>query len=141
MFLFDVNVLLALFDPGHDMHLHARRWWLAKGKVPWCSSEITRTGFVRISCNPHATTNPKSAAEAWRLLESNIRATNHRLLTLEVSTAAPGDVLHRCHVYRQVTDAFLIHLAIAHGAVLATFDHRLKHLSPDPDAVEVIPLL
>lgn len=142
MFLFDVNVMLALFDPEHDMHPRARSWWMSKGEVPWCSCELTRTGFIRLSCNPSATTNPKSPMEAWRVLDGNSNGTRHRLITLGSSTtgSSPAGILRRCQGYRQVTDAFLIHLAISHGAVIATFDQRLKHLSPDPDAVEVIPL-
>lgn len=141
MFLFDVNVVLALFDPEHDMHSRARHWWTTKEHALWCTCEITRTGFVRLSCNPNATTNPKTAVAAWQILQSNCQAEKHRLLTLDADDGTSLNVtLSRCQGYRQVTDAFLIHLAIANGAVLATFDHRLKHLSPDPDAVEVIPL-
>ncbi|WP_367873865.1 TA system VapC family ribonuclease toxin [Luteolibacter sp. Populi] len=141
LFLFDVNVLLALLDPGHERHALARRWWTTKAGAKWCTCEITRSAFVRLSCNPHVTVDPKSAEAAWNILKSNMDKPRHAQLS--VGTSAFGSlapILRRCQGYRQVTDAFLLHVAVANQAVFATFDQPMKHLSPDPSSVEVIPL-
>jgi predicted nucleic acid-binding protein len=46
--------------------------------------------------------------------------------------------LARCHGHNQVNDAFLIWLALSHGARVVTFDAPLRHLAPKPELVELI---
>lgn len=141
MFLYDVNFLFAMLTVDHEHHRAARAWRGSLADKSWASCEISVSGFIRLSGNPHVTKAPKKPAEAWHLLKANMGKPLHRWLEAPVpGTRAFEEIMLRCESHRQVTDAFLIHLAIANRAVLATFDHRLKHLSPDPDAVEVIPL-
>jgi predicted nucleic acid-binding protein len=40
--------------------------------------------------------------------------------------------------HNQVNDAFLISLALSHGASVLTFDAPLRHLPPKPELVELI---
>ena len=47
-------------------------------------------------------------------------------------------LLARCHGYNQVNDAFLIWLALSHGANVLTFDAPLRHLTPKPELIELI---
>lgn len=141
MKLYDVNPLLALWRQDHPAAPAARRWLAGVGPHPWATCELTWSGSVRLSCNPAIFHPPLTAGEAFRLLRQNTAAATHRFLDLK-----PGDetlfneIFRRCHGYRQIADAFLIHMAICHNATLATFDAELRHLSLDPDAVEVIPL-
>ena len=141
MFLYDVNLLLAMFTADHEHHAAARRWRTSLADKRWASTDLTVSGFIRLSANPRVTSLPKSPLESWRVLSSNFAGSSHH--TLGAAPPAPdllAEILRRCQGYRQVTDAFLIHLAIANHAVLATFDSGLKHLSPEPDAIEIVPL-
>ena len=58
--LLDVNVLLALFDPGHLFHQRARAWWHANRDGGWASCPLTENGYLRI-------VSQKSYARAVRL--------------------------------------------------------------------------
>ena len=46
--LLDVNVLIALVDPGHKFHRTAKAWALAKDSSAWASCPLTQNGCIRI---------------------------------------------------------------------------------------------
>jgi predicted nucleic acid-binding protein len=46
--LFDVNVLIALFDPAHVHHESAHAWWKANQSSGWATCPLTENGFVRV---------------------------------------------------------------------------------------------
>ena len=50
--LFDVNVLIARFDPAHVHHERAHRWWKLNKTSGWASCPLTENGFVRILSQP-----------------------------------------------------------------------------------------
>ena len=50
--LFDVNVLIALFDPGHVHHDRAHVWWEQNRASGWASCPLTQNGFVRVMSQP-----------------------------------------------------------------------------------------
>ena len=50
--LFDVNVLLALFDPGHIHHGVAQAWWRSHRQEGWATCPLTQNGFARIISKP-----------------------------------------------------------------------------------------
>jgi toxin-antitoxin system PIN domain toxin len=139
--LFDINLLISLFDPEHAHHDRATRWAVSRPDPAWATCELTLAGFIRVLGNPKATKNPRSADEAWSILRANLASGHHRYLGFAPDKPPRLErILARCQGHNQVTDALLIQLAISHSVRLATFDAKLRHLSPDPDAVEVIPL-
>lgn len=140
--LYDVNLLFALFSPDHQHHETAVEWRRRVGEHQWATCEITWSGFVRLSCNPNFPPLAVNAVSAMRLLAHNTRSSQHTFLRFEsAALELLAEILRKCQGYRQVTDAFLIHIAVTNQATLSTTDRRPKHLSPDPDAVEVVPLL
>ena len=46
--LFEVNVLLALFQPDHVHFDRAQEWWKAHQQHGWASCPLTQNGFARI---------------------------------------------------------------------------------------------
>jgi uncharacterized protein len=139
--LFDINLLVSLLDPEHAHHIRATRWAISRPDPTWATCELTWAGFIRVLGNPKATKNPRPADEAWLMLRANFQSGHHRYLAWGAAQPPRLErMLSRCQGHNQVTDALLIQLAICHSARLATFDARLRHLSPDPDAIEVIPL-
>lgn len=46
--LLDVNVLVALFDPGHVHHEPAHEWFAANRSAGWATCPLTGNGLVRI---------------------------------------------------------------------------------------------
>lgn len=141
-YLYDANLITALSHQDHSDHQRVVAWLRSKSNPPWATCEITQTALVRLSANPHVVPSPRNPIDTWRNLEIAMKRSDHVLLALPPS-AYPilGDCLSRCQGYKQVTNAHLIAIAIANQAVLATCDSKLRQLSPDRDAVELVPHL
>jgi len=50
--LLDVNVLIALLDAGHTMHIRATQWLAQQSVRGWESCPVTQNGSVRIMSHP-----------------------------------------------------------------------------------------
>jgi hypothetical protein len=84
-------------------------------------------------------------AEAIRLLEMNTRLPGHVFWADELPVAkALGPLGDRVLGHQQITDGYLLGLAVHKKGALATLDQRLSHLLPEDgpgrEALEVIPL-
>lgn len=123
--LLDVNVLVALLDRDHVDHGRAHRWLDHAIGHGWASCALTENGFVRILSQPRYP-SPVSPSRAARLL-AQARSTGHHLFwPCDVSMLDASSVdTSRVHGPRQVTDAYLLALAVAHEGRLVTFDRAL----------------
>ena len=123
--LFDVNVLIALFDPSHMDHVRARVWAQGKSPLRWASCPMTQNGFVRICAQP-AYRAPVTMGVAIERITEAINTTDHVLWPDDVSLLDPTVFRHRHLVgHRQIADAYLLALAIKNGGQLATFDRNV----------------
>jgi toxin-antitoxin system PIN domain toxin len=137
-FLLDTNVLIALAWPNHVHHEQALDWFRRKGRAGFRTCPITQTGFVRISSNPSFTPHAVSPKEALALLARITRLSGHDFWPDDLSLE-PAFGLHPPVVsHRQVTDGYLLALAIEHGGVLATLDRGVASLAGDSGAVEAL---
>ena len=131
--LLDVNVLLALLDADHIDHTRSHHWLAEACDAGWASCAITENGFVRIISQPRYP-SPVTPAEAVDLLGRARRGSDHEFWPCEISLLDPAVVdSSRVHGPRQVTDAYLVALALAHGGRFVTFDRSLA-LSAVPGA-------
>jgi uncharacterized protein len=123
--LLDVNVLLALLDADHTAHDRAHEWLGSTIGTGWASCPITQNGFVRIITQPRYP-SPVSPGEAADLLEHATSTSWHEFWPCDVSLLDRRAVDRtRVHGPRQVTDAYLLALAVAHGGRFATFDRSV----------------
>ena len=135
----DVNVLLALAWPHHPFHQRAIARLARRERARWATCLLTQAAFVRLSSNPAIIPGAKSPAEAGHLLGELTDDPNHVFLEAKSRQLARlQELLARCHGHNQVNDAFLIWLALSHGASVLTFDVPLCHLTPNRALVEVI---
>ena len=120
--LLDINVLVALLDSDHVDHVRAHEWLDAEIDGGWSSCAITENGFVRIISQPRYP-SPVSPAEAIELLARATDGPRHEFWTCDVSLldAKVAD-RSRLHGPRQVADAYLLALAVAHDGRFLTFD-------------------
>ncbi len=124
--LLDINVLLALLDSDHVDHRRAHEWLEGAIEDGWASCAITENGFVRIMSQPRYP-SPISPTEAIDLLRRACDSGPHEFWTCEVSLLDARVVdRSRLHSPRQVTDAYLLALAAAHGGRFVTFDRSLS---------------
>lgn len=123
--LLDVNVLLALLDSDHADHGRAREWVAADLAAGWASCAITENGFVRILSQPRYP-SPVSPSQATALLSSACAAGDHIFWPCDLSVLDAQHVDHsRIHSGRQLTDAYLLALSVAHDGRLVTFDRKI----------------
>lgn len=123
--LLDINVLLALLDADHVDHMAAREWLSAEVENGWASCALTQNGFVRIIGQPRY---PGSipAFEAIHRLRNATRTKYHAFWSSELSLL-DDQVFDptRIHGPRQVTDAYLLALAVSNGGRFVTFDRSV----------------
>jgi len=122
--LLDVNVLLALLDADHVDHRAARSWLESDIEHGWASCAVTQNGFVRVLTQERYP-SPVSAAEAIERLRRATSTSHHRYLPCDVSILAEDVLPDRIHGPKQVTDVYLLALAVEHGCRLVTFDQAI----------------
>lgn len=120
--LLDVNVLIALLDQDHAMHERARNWLAANIRAGWASCPITQNGCVRIMSHAGYPNALPVGAVMERLADATVAA-RHRFWADDVSLLDPR-VADRTHIHgpRQLTDLYLLALAVRHGGRLVSFD-------------------
>lgn len=130
-FLLDVNVLIALIDPGHMLHDRAHGWFDSSGKHSWATCPITENGVLRIVGNARYL-NSRGTPAAVAAIMTGLRAhPGHEFWPDDISLLDNQGVDHqrvalaRLLDSRQVSDSYLLALAVAHQGQLATFDRRL----------------
>jgi len=141
--LLDVNALVALLWPAHVHHAAAQAWFAQHARRGWATTPVTQGGFVRIVSNPAFSRDAVSPAEALRLLAANLRHRAHHFWPADIGLPeALARFGTRLVGHRQVTDAFLLGLALHHRGKLATFDGGIQALcgegDPARDAVVII---
>lgn len=137
--LLDLNVLIALAWPQHVHHARAHAWFGAlKGR--WMTTPLTEAGFLRVSTNPAVVTERVSMATALGMLASMRAVPGHTFLPDGSSLAGPVIALDAVATSRQVTDAHLVNLAAASGALLATLDRGIERMLAPADRRHVVVL-
>ncbi len=124
--LLDVNVLLALLDSDHVDHRRAGEWLDAEVAAGWASCPITENGFVRIISQPRYP-SPVPPAQAIDVLAAARASRHHAFWPCDLSLLDARLVdRSRLHGTRQVTDAYLLALAVAQDGRFVTFDRSLS---------------
>ena len=135
-YLLDTNVLIALLWPSHAHHSRAVRWFTAHRSNGWATCPFTQAGFVRIVSNVAFSRDAVTPRDAAGVLAANTESKDHVFwpdelpLAEAIAFAGPRLVGHQ-----QVTDAYLLGLALRRGGMLATLDERITALT-EPDSVQ-----
>jgi toxin-antitoxin system PIN domain toxin len=120
--LLDVNVLIALLDADHTSHRSAMSWLSEHASGGWASCPITENGCVRIMSHP-AYPNPHSVVEVVERLRAASVHGAHEFWPDSQSVLDDRLIdATRVHGPRQLTDVYLLALAVTHGGRLVTFD-------------------
>jgi len=120
--LLDVNVLIALLDADHALHSTATHWFASHARAGWASCPITQNGCARVMSHPSYPNAHPVRSIMERLREACASALHEfwpddvSLLDARVADAA------RIHGPRQLTDVYLLALALRHGGQFVTFD-------------------
>jgi predicted nucleic acid-binding protein len=64
--LLNVNVLIALIDPSHEVHDHAHAWFARNRQRDWATCPIAENACLRILSHPaYPYLGPYSGANSW----------------------------------------------------------------------------
>lgn len=125
-YLLDVNVLIALIDPAHVQHDRAHDWFAAMGKHGWATCPLTENGVLRIVGHARYPNSPGTPAAVAEVMAILCGLGGHEFWPDDVTLFHTQLVdTARLLDSAQVTDTYLLALAIAHGGKLATFDRHL----------------
>jgi hypothetical protein len=123
--LLDVNLLIAMFQSDHMHYWRAHEWWSGNRASGWASCPLTQNGFVRILSQPKYPTS-MSVDGALGLLHRVTSADDHAFWFDDISLT-DMQLFDRDHILRpkQLTDIYLLALAVRNGGRLATFDRAI----------------
>ncbi len=125
VWLADGNVLIAVALATHPHHPRAIRWFDAL-TTPFATCAITEGTLLRLHMQFAADASP---AAAWAALQ-RLCALPHHVFWDEAFSYLEIDPTGLSG-HRQVTDAWLAHLARRRGGRVATFDTSFAHNHPD----------
>ena len=120
--LLDVNVLIALHDQDHVHHTLAAQWLSSHIRQGWASCPLTQNGCLRIMAQP-AYPNAQPMSVLLQMLQRSVHSKAHQLWSDDISLLDAARFEHtHLHGHRQLTDAYLLGLAVKNDGCLVTFD-------------------
>lgn len=123
-YLLDINLLLALTDPMHVHHDIAHQWFDQTGRHMWATCPLTENGFVRIASHPKYPNRPGDASAVLAMLRQFCDMEGHQFWAEDISLRhlLSADAVFTHH---QITDLYLLGLAVHRHGKLATLDRRI----------------
>lgn len=130
LYLLDVNILIALVDEEHEHHNVVLKWFdspLVK-ETGWAVCPFVEAGLVRIMSGPRYPS--ATIEEAFEVLEQVQQYPGYHYWPISDSfLSVTRPFRERIFGYRQITDAYLLGLAIKRNAVLVTLDQGIKYMA------------
>ena len=125
--LLDVNVLIALIDPFHIHHKAADDWFAHNRRRGWATCATTENGLLRVVCNPSYQGTRATLTDTIANFRQLCDMREHIFWTESVSIR-DSELFHWNHVqgYRQLTDLYLLALAVSKGGRLTSFDSAIS---------------
>jgi len=135
-------VLIALADPGHEFHAAALAWRDSQRRMRWATSPLTENALLRVLSQPAYPRTLGSPAAVLPLLLAMRRAKGHEFWPDDVSLAQPRLFPSLAGLRGpQLTDVYLLGLAVQRKGRFATFDTRIpaEIVPGGPAALVLIP--
>ena len=126
--LLDVNALIALVDTRHVFHEVMGRWFLAHVQSGWATCPITENGMIRVLSQPAYCSGRRTVAEAIQGLKAlRVAFSGTHQFWPDGLSLTDSAVLQPSLVggSGQVTDVYLMALAISREGTLVSFDRTL----------------
>lgn len=121
MYLLDINLLIALADPLHVHSERANRWFATIRPEAWATCPLVENGFLRILGNPAYGNSPGPPQTVAILLRQIRSRPGHQFWPDSLSLCDFPEL----PAPKQLTDFYLLALAIRHKGRFATLDRRI----------------
>ena len=129
-YLLDVNVLIALTSDEHEHYEKAHGWMSSVRHEKWGICPLTEAGYVRFATNPARNARVISFSEATAVLGELAELPGYGYWPITESwRELTAPFARRIFGPQQVTDAYLLGLAVKEDGVLVTFDRGLKYMA------------
>ena len=126
-YLLDVNVLVALLDEDHVHHQLVSEWFDTPD-LRWAICPFTEAGFLRYMTRPKL--GDVSMEEATAMLARLAQEPGYQYQPISADwQTLCGIFFKRLFGHNQITDAYLLGVAVREGLVLVTFDRAILHLA------------
>ncbi|WP_397423323.1 TA system VapC family ribonuclease toxin [Phenylobacterium sp.] len=140
-FLLDVNILIALIDRSHVDSSRAHAWFAREGRHSFATCPLTENGVLRIVGGPRYPTPHGSASAVLPALEALCALPGHVFWPDAISLRDQQHLVRRRLLSSgDVTDIYLLALAVANVGRLATFDRKIP-TEAVPDGAAALCLL
>ena len=137
-YLLDANVLIALAWPEHTAHERAQRWFARHAQRGWATCPMTQAALIRVLSNPAFSQNALTPREALEVLVRNVGLPGHEFWADSIDLP---EVLRQMPAaltgHQQITDAYLVALAMKNQGKLATLDRAILRYAPT-EGVELV---
>ncbi len=121
----DVNVWIALFDEAHSHHSLAVRL-MSKSRIKIATCPMIENGVIRILNLPsYSKFGPIGFETVAAKLQEVCSSVDHEFWPDGVTLRQANIEWSRVLGHNQITDVYLLALAVSHGGCLASFDHRI----------------
>lgn len=123
--LLDVNCLVALLDPAHVCHEAAHAWFSENRQLGWATCPLTENGILRVISSPAYPGRRTTLRKAFDLVATFVKADAHVFWPDAISIL---ETVKKKHLlgHRQITDLYLLALAVARDGRLVTFDQGIQ---------------
>ncbi len=135
-YLLDVNALIALLTEDHVHHRLVTAWF-GTPKLWWSVCALTEAGFLRNATAPRSGQITMLEATAVLTRLAGVAGYHYVSITAHWQTLCEP-LLSRLYGTKQVTDAYLLGLAVREGLVLVTMDKGIVHLAGQEYAKHVL---
>jgi len=138
-YLLDVNILVALTARSHVHHGLIKQWFYASPSLQWSICAFTEAGFLRNATAPRS--GQITMSEATAVLKQLAQHPGYRYLPIDADwQTLCSPFFTRLYGTKQVTDAYLLGLAVQSGLVLVTMDKAILHLAGTEHSKHVLVL-
>jgi predicted nucleic acid-binding protein len=125
--LLDVNVLIALLSEDHIHHQMAKKWF-ATPALQWAISPFSEAGLLRYMTRP--ATGGYSVEQITTMLAKFAQLPGYSYQTVDADwRTLTRPFAKQVFGHNQITDAYLLGIAIREGLVLVTFDKAIIHMA------------
>ncbi len=142
-FLLDVNALLALLDPMHVHHEAAHQWYGQRSPMRLLICSHVENGIIRVASQPKYPNCLGTSGRVREAIRQFVRQVRAESCSREVSLLVDEVLLlPDLLTPSRVSDLYLLALAAANNARLATFDQRIPTaaVAGGTEALELIRL-
>jgi uncharacterized protein len=126
-YLLDVNAFIALVDENH-VHYPIMTEWFRTPDIQWAICPFSEAGFLRYATRPE--TGKMTMSAAAEILEDLAKHPGYYYCPIPYDwRTLTKPFFKRLQGHNQITDAYLLGLAVREGLILATFDKPVLHLA------------